>query len=42
LPLEAFPNQPQDRHGRFGPFNLEFALVGQLDIPYVVIHEYLP
>src|SRR6185436_571635 len=42
LPLEPVPDQPQHRHGGFRPFNLEFALVGQLDVSHVVIHGYLP
>ena len=30
--LKPFPDEAQHRHGGFGPFDLEFALVCQLDI----------
>jgi hypothetical protein len=38
LSLKSFLDQPQHRHGGFGPFNFEFALVCQLDILHVVFH----
>ena len=40
--LESFPDQPQHRHGGFGPFNLQFALIRQLDIFHIVIHWHPP
>src|SRR5262245_391235 len=39
LPLKSFLDQSQHRHGRFGPFDLEFALVSQLDILHIVVHK---
>ena len=38
LPLEPFADEPQDRHSGLGPFDLEFALVGQLNVFHIVIH----
>jgi hypothetical protein len=42
LPFEPFSNEPQHRHGRFGPFDLESSLVGQLDVSHIVIHKKPP
>ena len=41
LLLETLLDQPQHRHGGFGPFDLEFALVCELEIFHIVFHENL-